>query len=158
MMDNERETHDESRQLVQQMTERNQPLSVFESWAIQKIVAPYNAQQILDAQEWNDIPEHDRLDYNYENFKAEHPDHMDLLHGLVGGPDVSDTEPQIIDPNLVNWYEIVQQIQEEIEENRRYEQGEPATWQEQKPDPDKPGDFTLPQGWSRTITRDPRGR
>jgi len=58
---------------------------------------PYNAERIKDAKEWNTIPEEERLDHNYEEFKEKHPDSMDLLHGLVGGPDVSDTEPEIID-------------------------------------------------------------
>ena len=148
MLDNERETYDASRELVKKFQGRPEDgVRSLENWIIQVIIAPYNKQQIEDAQEWNDIPEHDRLDYNYENLKEKNEQAADLVNQFGFGPDVSDTEPQIIDPNLVNWHEIFQSIEEENEENRRYEEGLPATWEEPKADPDKPGDFTLPQNW-----------
>lgn len=118
MMDNERESYDASRKLVEQGgTEED-----LKNWAIQNVIGPENKRAIEDAQEWNDIPQHDRLDHNYEDFKAKHPDAMDLLHGLVGGPDVGDSEPQIIDDHKVNWNEIWSHIYEEFQENDRYKQ------------------------------------
>jgi hypothetical protein len=151
MIDNERETYEQSHYLIEAGMERglsDQELAAkLQAWATEAILLPMNAQAIEDAQEWNDIPEDERIDYGYEDFKEKHPDHMDLYHGLVGGPDIGDYTPKLVDPELVNWYEIVQDIKNELEENRRYEQGLPPTWQEPKSDQDKPSDMTIPKEW-----------
>lgn len=121
MMDNEQETYNESRALAEKYrnNEKNGIRSL-ENWAIQKIIGPYNAQQIEDAKEWNSIPEPERIDYNYENFKEKHPDAGGIAD-LMGGPDVGDTEPQIINPSLVNWDEIFGHLKDEINENEDYD-------------------------------------
>jgi hypothetical protein len=147
MMDNERGLYDQSRKIVQ--TYRENPPDgekVLENWAIQNIIAPHNKATLEDAQEWNDIPEHDRLDYHYEELKEKNPAAADIVNNLFG-PDTSDVEPNILDPNKVNWYEIFQSILQDLIEEERYEQGLSPTWQEQS-DPDKPGDLTVPESWS----------
>lgn len=120
MMDNEVETHDASRKIV----ENGGTAEQLRDWTISNIIGPANQRAIQNAQEWNSIPEHDRLDYNYEDFKEKHPEAMDLFHGLVGGPDTGDANPSdsLIDPELVNWQEIYDHIKSEFEENDKYDQ------------------------------------
>lgn len=118
MMDNEQVLYNKAREIVEKGgTEHD-----LANWANEHVLGPANQRAIQDAQEWNDIPEHDRLDHNYEEFKEKHPDSMDLLHGLVGGPDVSDTDPQITEEHLVNWSEIYNHIKDELSENLKWEQ------------------------------------
>jgi hypothetical protein len=131
MMDNEHEQYLKAREIAK--NHRDKPEvgeKALENWAIERVIGPFNAQQIEDAREWNDIPEDERIDHNYEDFKEKHPDSMDLLHGLVGGPDVGDTDPQIIDPSLVNWNEIFHHLSDEISGNEDYER-EMQQWQNQ---------------------------
>lgn len=131
MIDNEQETNERARAIVEQGMEQglddNAIAAKLRDWAIPAIIGPNNQQSIESAKEWNSIPPEERLDYNYEDFKDKHgddPNAMDLFHGLVGGPDVSDTEPTLIDPELVNWLEIVQSIKDEFEENAEFERRE----------------------------------
>jgi len=148
MMDNERGLYDESRKIVERFRTRPaQGVTSLENWAIQMIIGPENARAIQDAQEWNDIPQEERLDYHYEDLKERNEQAADIVNSLGFGPNTEDSEPSIIDPNKVNWYEIFESILQDIEEEERYEQGLPPSWQEQ-PDPDKPGDLTLPDSWS----------
>jgi hypothetical protein len=122
MMDNEQELYNKVRELAEKYRKRPEAgEKALENWAIENVIGPYNAERIEDAKEWNTIPEEERIDYNYEDFKEKHPDSMDLLHGLVGGPDVGDTEPQIIDPTLVNWNEIFSHLTEELSGEEDYE-------------------------------------
>lgn len=87
-------------------------------YLIKKVVGPHNQQQIADAQAWNEIPEHDRLDYNYEDFKDKvGPEVAEQW----GSPDVGDYTPDTIDPELVNWWEIHQDLLDELNENDTYE-------------------------------------
>lgn len=120
MMNSEQATQQMSRKLV----ERGADEDKFSEWAIKKIIGPYNQQRIEDAQEWNDVPEHDRLDPNYEDFKDKHGDNpraMDLRDNLIGGPDVGDYTPNTIDPNKVNWYEIMELIKDNLDEDAAFE-------------------------------------
>lgn len=124
-----------------------------EAWVIQSYIAPHNHDALLDAQEWNDVPEHDRIDYHLEDLKdkyRDNPDALNTFNNLFGPGNVDDVTANIIDPNLVNWYEIFEHIKNDVEEEQRYEQGLPPSWQE-KVDPDAPGNMTLPQGWSRVA-------
>jgi hypothetical protein len=90
-------------------------------WALRRVVGPYNQNRIKDAQEWNEIPKHDRLDHHWEDLKEKSPDAADLVDGLGFGPNVEDDEPELIDPELVNWLEVFQGYQREIGANQEYE-------------------------------------
>ena len=148
MMDNELKHYDYVRDLVN----KGGTPEHLRDYALEHIIGPSNKQQLADAQEWNAIPQHDRLDHSFEDLKDKNPGAADIVNQLGFGPDVSDYQPDLIDPELVNWDEIHQDIADENEENRRYEQGLPATWQEAKPDMDKPGTLTLPDTWSKMAT------
>jgi hypothetical protein len=90
-------------------------------WALTNVVGPYNKERIQEAQEWNEIPKHDRLDHHYEDLKEKSPEAADLVNGLGFGPNVEDDEPDLIDPELVNWLEIFQGYQSELGANQEYE-------------------------------------
>jgi len=137
------ETHDAVMNLVQ----RGGTEQELKDWLTQKIIAPYNREQIASAKEWNSMPPEERLDWNYEQLKDQSPGAADIVNQMGFGPDVSDSMPDLIDPEMVNWNEVYQNIELQIEENRRYEQGLPATWQEQQPEPDQPGDLYMPDDW-----------
>jgi hypothetical protein len=131
MIDNERETQEAARAIVEkgiaQGLDDNQIAAKLAEWGLRKIVGPHNKNAIADAKSWNEIPPEERIDHSYEEFKDKHgddPKAMDLFHGLVGGPDVSDSEPTLIDPEIVNWLEIVQDIKGTMEENERFERDE----------------------------------
>lgn len=117
MMDNEQDSYNKVRKLV----EKGGGPEHLRDYALKHVIAPHNKQQIADAQDWNSVPEDERVDHHYEDFKEKHPDSMDLLHGLVGGPDVGDTDPQLIDHELVNWDEIHKHIKNEQDENANYD-------------------------------------
>lgn len=156
MMDNEQGLYNGSRAIVKRF--RNRPVegeASLSNWAIQSIIGPYNRDRINEAQEWNDIPHHERLDPNLEDLRDKSEQGYNFvndINNIFGVDPIKDEDPDIIDPNKVNWYEIFQHMVADIDEEERYEQGLPPSWQEQT-DPDKPGDLTLPQGWSRTLNR-----
>jgi hypothetical protein len=69
---------------------------------IRDVIGPANKEAIKDAQEWNDIPMHDRLDYHYEDLKEKNPQAADFVDAMGFGADVSDVEPLTMDINLIN--------------------------------------------------------
>lgn len=135
MMGNEEWSYNEARNIVSMSTNSMR----LRDWAIENIIGPMNARAIKDAQEWNDIPEWDRLDPHYEDLKERNPDAADLVNNLGFGPDTSDYQPQLIDPELVNWDEIF----ESYEEDLREEQGDEVEYE----DPDSPSATTFPSEW-----------
>jgi prophage maintenance system killer protein len=148
MMDNEYELY----KFQQQMAEQGYTPEQIRDWAIQNVLGPYNQERIQDAKEWNSIPPPERTDPHYEEMRDQNPQAADLYDNIMGvfgegGPDLSDDEPNLIDPEIVNWNEIHHNIMNEHEENQRYEEGKKPLWQEPEPDPDQPGDLTLPEHW-----------
>jgi len=91
-------------------------------WATQHVIGPYNKQQVADAQDWNEIPEDERVDHHWEELNAKNPDAARLVEGLGFGKDVSDSTPQLIDHDLVNWDELHSDLMDEKNENDRYKQ------------------------------------
>jgi hypothetical protein len=124
MMDNDYDLYQKFNDLVDKGV-INSP-ETLRDWAIKHVHGPHNKQAIEDAQEWNNIPEHDRLDHNYESLKDKSPEAADLVDNLGFGPDVSDTEPTLMDPELTNWHEIWQHVMDENEENQQYEKEQQA--------------------------------
>src|SRR5208282_1756728 len=49
------------------------------------------------------------------------PKHKEIMESWFGGPDLSDTTPNLIDPELVNWDEIHHNIHAEHDEEQQYE-------------------------------------
>lgn len=122
MMDNEQRTYNHVRNL---MKLKRGPEDL-QDYLLRKVIGPYNAQQIKDAQEWNSIPEEERLDPHWEELKEKNEQAADIVDALGFGEDVSDTEPNLIDPELVNWQEIYDHLREEMDENDNYEREEAA--------------------------------
>ncbi len=118
MMDSEHELYEESRQ----MAAKGYTPEQIRDWALQKIVGPHNQQAIEDSRKWNEIPQHERLDPHYEELKRKNPDAAKLVDSLGMGADVSDDEPTLIDPELVNWHEIHQDLNNSVNEDKEYEQ------------------------------------
>lgn len=73
---------------------------------IEDVIGPTNAEVIKSAQEWNDIPEEERIDYAFEDLKERSPKAAELVDALGFGANVSDVNPDIIDVGLVNFEEI----------------------------------------------------
>jgi tRNA nucleotidyltransferase (CCA-adding enzyme) len=146
LIGNEQDLHNTSVEIVRQ----HLGVDALRDWAIRTVVGPHNKQSIEDAQEWNDIPPEERIDYSYEDLKNDSPDAADLANSWGFGPDVSDTDPMIMDEMLINWDEIYNHIKGDLEEEDRHEQGLPPSW-ENPPDPDAPGDFTLPEEWTSKV-------
>lgn len=118
MIDNEQETYNEINNLIRKGSIRTP--QHLENWAIQRIVGLHNKQAIEDAQSWNDIHPDERIDYHYEDLKNNSPDAANFVNQLGFGPDISDVDPMIIDPNLVNWQEILQSKIEDIKKEDEY--------------------------------------
>lgn len=128
MIDNNREWLMYAEQLI----DRGGIAQDLADWALRTIIGPENQEAMKGAQGWNDKTPWER--------EEEYPDtHMDYEQ---------DDTPNIIDPELVNWVEIGEHIKQDIENEYRYEHGLPPTWEDEKPDPDAPGDFRLPEGFS----------
>ena len=143
MMDNDPETYRESRRL-------NTPQEL-RDWALQAVIAPYNSTALSNARGYNEVPQEERIDPHYEDFKDKHQNNegWDAINGLIGGPDTEDVKPEIIDQDLVNWDELFQDIENERAEDESYEQGNNGIVP--KPDPatlDQPGQDTFPQEWN----------
>jgi hypothetical protein len=144
-IDNEQHTNEIANDLV-----TRGDIKAFEQWAIETFIAPNNAEAIKGAQEWNDIPEPERIDHNLEDLKNKYEDNPDALNafdGLFGQGDVGDITPNIIDPNVVNWHELFTHRQQDMENEYRFEHGMPLTWEEET-DQDAPGDSTFPSEWT----------
>lgn len=150
MMDNDQESYNESRRIVERYDyDPGKGEWALRDWAIEAIIGPTNAMALQDAQEWNDVPEHERLDPHYEDLQERNPQAADLVNQLGFGPDVSDYTPDLIDPELVNWSEIYEGILEELRED--------GTIEYEDEDPDAPGDLTLPEGWTAKVAADDWG-
>lgn len=156
MMDNERDLHDRSRQIVEQGMRAGQSDSqigeTLAQWAIVTILGPHNKQAIEDAQEWNDIPMEERIDPHLEELRRENPSAADAVEHLMG-PNIGDTDPMTMDEMAINWPEIVASIKDDILENWRYEQGH--DWRsEAMPDWYQEQPLTLPEHWSRVAAQE----
>lgn len=117
MMDNEREHYDKARELAAQGATPEQ----IRDWALPSIIGPHNKDAIADAQGWNEIPQEERLDPHYEELKRKNPQAADLVDSLGMGADTSDSEPTLIDPELVNWHEIHKTLGDELGEEQHFE-------------------------------------
>lgn len=138
MMDNEYEHYKQMHDLI----ERGGSPDDLRDWALQKVIGPYNRDRIQEAREWNEIPEAERIDHHYDQMREESPEATDLYDKLMGpmgggGPDLSDDEPDLIDPEMVNWHEIHQNVLSGYPEDERPQQP-------QSPVPD-----TLPPNWAK---------
>jgi ribosomal protein S18 acetylase RimI-like enzyme/RNA polymerase subunit RPABC4/transcription elongation factor Spt4 len=140
IINNEPGTYEESHRIVGEYEyDPERAAMELRDWAIEEIIGPYNARAIRDAQGWNEIPDEERIDYDFEDLQSRSPQAADLLENLGLGPDVSDVQPMLIDPELVNWNEIVEGIIEDL----RYSRGEEVEYE----DPDAPGDTSFPSSW-----------
>lgn len=116
VMDNDRPLYEESRRLHDQGWTPEQ----IRDWAIKKIIGPENANKLQDAQEWNEVPEEERPnDHEYDHLPEGAKEFADSLFG----PQKQDYDPtnHMIDPEIVNWDEIWQELENEKEEDREYE-------------------------------------
>lgn len=95
----------ESYQRIHSFVEKND-FEGLKKFLIEDIIGPTNAEAIEDAQEWNDIPEEERIDYHFEDLKERNPKAAELVDALGFGADVSDYQPDLIDAGLVNFDEI----------------------------------------------------
>lgn len=128
--DNDYDTYQEVNRLV----EGGASLEEFTQWCLENVIGPYNAERIAEAKEWNEIPQDERLDYNYEDLKDRNPQAADLVNGLGFGPDTSDDEPELIDPNQVNWKELYDHKRNDLELP-----------------PEEEEELTLPSHWSKVA-------
>lgn len=115
-------------------------------WAIPNIIAPINSDHLKDAQEWNEIPLEERFgtDSEYEDLRerAEGSPAWSLM-GLPPEEHYKDYDPSnhMIDPELVNWQEILDSEREEMAiQDGSYETEEPSD--------EEPGDTTFPSDWN----------
>lgn len=122
-------------------------------WALQAVIAPHNSTALADAQGYNEVPQEERIDPHYEEFKEKHQDSKgwDAINSLIGGPNTEDYNPSnhMIDQALVNWDELFQHHEAQRAENESYEQGNNGFVP--KPDPatlDQPGQDTFPEEWN----------
>jgi hypothetical protein len=80
--------------------------------ALINIIGPHNKEKIEDAQNWNEVPLEERFgtDPNYEQLRDKHED-SPAWNLMMNSPEdhYKDEDPsdQIIDPELVNWREII---------------------------------------------------
>lgn len=118
MLDNDRHLYEQQ----QKMTEEGWTPEQIRDWTVKHVIGPENKRKLEDAQEWNEIPEAERTDPHYEEVANKSPKHKEVMDSWFGGPDVSDTTPNLIDPELVNWDEIHHNIHAEHDENQQYEE------------------------------------
>lgn len=117
MADNEYEVYKKLRDLF----EKGMTVEQLQDFLLRKVIGPYNKERIEDAKEWNSIPEDERIDHHYEELKEKSPGAADLVDALGMGKDVSDVDPELIDPELVNWQEIWDHLADEVQENDDYD-------------------------------------
>lgn len=113
IMDNERHLYEEQERMYREGWTPEQ----IRDWGIDNIIGPHNAIAMKDAQDWNVIPEEERTDPHYEDRLEKFKDNqkaLDLFDSILGGPDIEDVKPTLIDPELVNWHEIHQHIQDDF--------------------------------------------
>lgn len=124
MMDNDQDLYNKSREIVDHGLDSGwsdeEIIKRLQEWATRKIIAPHNRDAIKDAQEWNDIPQEERIDPHYEDLKNKNPQAADLVDSLGFGANVEDTEPTLMRDDLINWEEILQSFKSEREENEEY--------------------------------------
>ena len=136
MLNNDQPMHEALNQIVRN---GGTPQDIHD-FAIQTAIAEHNSNALENAKEWNEIPEEQRVD----------PQHQDFINRLLKGlqergidvdsvddlpenernlldafglrqPDLSDVQPDLIDPDLVNWQEIHQSVARSIWEDEAYE-------------------------------------
>lgn len=118
MLDNERHLYEHQKK----MTEEGWTPEQIRDWTVQHVIGPENKRKLEDAREWNEIPEPERTDPHYEEVAEKSPQHKDIMESWFGGPDLSDTSPNLIDPELVNWDEIHHNIHADHDEDQQYEE------------------------------------
>lgn len=117
MLDNDYDTYKKSRELF----EKGMTVEQLQDFLLRKVIGPYNKERIEEAKEWNSIPKDERIDYHYEDLKNKSPEAADFVDALGFGKDVEDSEPELIDPDLVNYQEIWDHLYDEIEGNNEYD-------------------------------------
>lgn len=118
MLDNERHLYE----MQKRMAEEGWSPEQIRDWTVKHVIGPENKRKIEDAREWNEIPEAERTDPHYEEVAEKSPGHKDIMESWFGGPDLSDTSPNLIDPELVNWDEIHHNINAAHNEEQQYEE------------------------------------
>lgn len=116
MLDNDRHLHEHQKK----MSEEGWTPDQIRDWTTKHVIGPENKRKLEDAQEWNEIPEPERTDPHYEEVAEKSPQHKDIMESWFGGPDLSDSTPNLIDPELVNWDEIHHNIHAEHDEEQQY--------------------------------------
>lgn len=86
-----------------------------ENWVIQDYLAQHNQDHLQDAQDWNSMPEEERLDRDYEGLPG---GAKNIVDNLFGGPNVGDISANVIDPGLVDWNSLFQDVQTWIQEEQ----------------------------------------
>src|SRR5271166_5303118 len=118
MLDNDRHLYEQQKK----MTDEGWTPEQIRDWTVHHVIGPENKRKLEDAQEWNEIPEPGRTDPHYEEVAEKSPKHKEIMESWFGGPDLSDTTPNLIDPELVNWDEIHHNIHAEHDEEQQYEE------------------------------------
>jgi Zn ribbon nucleic-acid-binding protein len=118
-IDNDSRLHDASRRLVEKGATPEQ----LAQWALKAYIGPYNKQQLADAQEWNEIPEDERpIDPMWQEGYDKHGEEWESIVGPP--PERGDSAADLIDPEMVNWLEILQHIKDELDENDEWDRNE----------------------------------
>lgn len=118
MLDNERHLYEQQKKMAADGWTPEQ----IRDWTVKHVIGPENKRKLEDAREWNEIPEPERTDPHYEEVAEKSPQHKDIMESWFGGPDLSDTSPNLIDPELVNWDEIHHNIHADHDEGQQYEE------------------------------------
>ena len=147
MLDNERHLQEQQDRMAQEGWNPEQ----IRDWTVKHLIGPENKRKLEDAREWNEIPEAERTDPHYEEVANKGPQHKDVMEAWFGGPDLSDTTPNLIDPELVNWNEIHHNIHDERSEELK--PPAPPTPRPVGPDPrlDQPGKDVFPSEWASHV-------
>lgn len=153
ILDNDEHLHKMQNQMAREGWSPDQ----IRDWTIENVIGPYNKEAIEDAQKWNVIPEHERVDPHFEQFINKNPSAQEAIEGLGFGPDVSDVDPLVIDHEMVDWPGIHNDINKNYQENLAYERGEDPIERdrklkmEQQKNLDIPGKDTFPSEWVSKI-------
>jgi GNAT superfamily N-acetyltransferase len=104
---------------VNKLVERGATAQQLADYALKRFISKFNREQLRDAQDWNGTPEDERpQDPSYEALPDEA---KDLVNGIVGPPDRGDYTPDLIDPELVNWQEILDSFKATADEGAEYD-------------------------------------
>jgi hypothetical protein len=126
MLNNEQPMHEALNKIVR---DGGTPQNIHD-FAVQTVIADHNATALKDAQEWNSVPEDERVDSNYQDLLdslgldsiEDASDNVRKFHDLLRlGPDTADYTPDLIDPDLVNWQEIHERTAQGIWEDEAYD-------------------------------------